>query len=832
MENPYADKIKEALKEGYTPDEVNQFLKEKRGVENPDQYTRQVINSSIDEARSQGYKEDEITQHLTEDRNIPKEYLDNMQPSTETFVQPNYTVPEDDKVTMTQPEMQQQAELRAADLSSEYQTIYSKYSTLGKQLQGIYDPKKAQEAQQDIATLNKLIVDKLGENDIDARVNPETGDIEMKQEDGSYTPVDSSMLNDIINRKFEMGGAIAGGIAGAKVPGPWPVKLAGSIIGSAVGASAGRGLDIVSQAAKLKEDLQAGFVWQQMKDAGAADVVMNVVGQPIARGGLATARMLKRAYDFVLGGNVNGAYQLMKDSMFISDEEAKAIVRKWEELNQAQLPGKTPEEKAIAGVIVTQPGSEGVLKAAAATDPKASAVVANQINQRAQQLLQATKDISFDKPAKEFVQALDNYTDDVMTHFSLVKDQGIKQVPDTYYYDVNKLGLDKLKEIAEKNIDGLDAREKLEALLTKIRDNTEKDDFGSLLELRSIVNDFKYNKKLVTPADYEGVNAVLKGIDTEINRVAHTEMKDGKTWLKNWKLAKDEYAKLQRVKKNELIKALGVKFRKDPTGNFERITAKKLDDKKLISNLTRMIGTADNTFDEVLSKLPKKVQGRVEGQVLNELVDKYTAGAEGELRATHFPELAKHLQAVKFRSPKAKQIKRVIMRMSEVYRNDPNLARVSGSISLPRFQSYLTTDPVVRAKFEIASNIFNYIKRIMPGNTANTLSLVDNVGKLLEKPLNQKAVQEYMKNLPKDERVVQEKLVRKLQQAVAQYGKSEVQQKPATMEDAMRILGVDELTYKEAEKPEVLQKLRDAGYQEFQLGDKTINLQGGTDAKK
>ena len=65
-----------------------------------------------------------------------------------------------------------------------------------------------------------------------------------------------------------------------------------------------------------------------------------------------------------------------------------------------------------------------------------------------------------------------------------------------------------------------------------------------------------------------------------------------------------------------------------------------------------------------------------------------------------------------------------------------DLYRVNCQITIPKFQSYLTVDPVVRAKFEVASGIFNYIKSKAPGDANRQLALVRATSKLLEKPLD------------------------------------------------------------------------------------------------
>ena len=68
------------------------------------------------------------------------------------------------------------------------------------------------------------------------------------------------------------------------------------------------------------------------------------------------------------------------------------------------------------------------------------------------------------------------------------------------------------------------------------------------------------------------------------------------------------------------------------------------------------------------------------------------------------------------------QLRKQLIELSEVFKNDVYLAQTAGQVNIPKFQSYLTADPVVRMKYETASGVFNYIKSKMPGDANRQLS--------------------------------------------------------------------------------------------------------------
>jgi hypothetical protein len=191
---------------------------------------------------------------------------------------------------------------------------------------------------------------------------------------------------------------------------------------------------------------------------------------------------------------------------------------------------------------------------------------------------------------------------------------------------------------------------------------------------------------------------------------------------------------------------------------YKAITKEGVDEDSVIKALSKYIRAEDDTFIKVMEKLPKNVRNRVDGAVLNQLVEKYAAGTVGGNRAINFPLLSKEISKVRWSSPKTEQLTRTIHRMADVFKNDVNLAKVSGNISIPKFQSYLTTDPVVRMKYEIASGMFNYVKQLLATDQAAATALVKNTGALLENPLSSKTIKDIKRAMPKDKRQFRDRL--------------------------------------------------------------------------
>jgi len=403
---------------------------------------------------------------------------------------------------------------------------------------------------------------------------------------------------------------------------------------------------------------------------------------------------------------------------------------------------KTDAEKAIYALTQTQKGGEAIVSAASKLDATASATVRNQVAKRAEDVLKITDELRADNVQAIVNQNLKSYTDEVKGFYKQVK-EAPKEFTTDYSFDFDKLGIQPIVETIGAKIENPAIKQRFVNTLTKIEQASEGRTFNDLIDLRQAVNDIKFNGPNLKFSDAKTLDNAISAIDNEIDTAAKTHIPQYETWAKNWDTAKVEYAKMKDLESNILYKVL---------------TKPGINEDTVVKAFTKYIGAGDNTFYQVMEKLPKNVQNRIEGSVLNNLTEKYAAGTLGGNRAIHFPLLSQELKKVSWQSPKTKQTVRTINRMAEVFKNDVNLARVSGGIEIPRFQSYLTTDPIVRLKFEVASKFFNHIKQFYPGDEANALALVKHASKLLENPISDKSLKDMMRTIPLERRKFREKL--------------------------------------------------------------------------
>ncbi len=630
---------------------------------------------------------------------------------------------------------------QAGDIKQSVENLYSRYGTTGKQIGGVFNREMRKEAEAEVRVVNQQVLNELNSRGIKAKYNRD-GELEIINDDGTSTLASGSLFRELYKYKWEMAGAAGGALAGARLGAfaGTPGQVVGGLAGSAIGAFSGSGLDAMANNIDLVNKANDDVILDKMTDAGITDIVLGGVGAGAAKAAVGTGRLAKRIFDLVFQGNTQGAAKHLYDHFGVTKEEAMERVAKVEQL-VGPLRG-TDEEKAIQALTQTYRGGEGVVQAATALDPKASANMANQIFKRADDVLQQSKKLSADNVQTIVNQNMARYTDEVKAYYRNVK-EAPKEFTKNYRFNFDDLGIKPLTDSIGNRIEDPRTKERFANLLTRIENASEGRTFQDLIDLRQAVNDIKFSKKTLKYTDSQALNKVINTIDSEIAEAGKVHIPSYDTWAKSWTNAKSEYSKMKDLESNVLFRAL---------------SKPGVNESTVVKAFSRYISAGDNTFYDVMEKLPKPVQNKVEGSVFNDLVERYTAGDVGTNRAVHFPQLSKELKKVSWKSPKVKQQVRALNRMSEVFTNDVNLARVSGRIQIPEFQSYLTTDPIVRLKYEIASSIFNKVKQYSFTDEANALALVKSTGRLLENPLHERNFKDLMRTLPRETRTFREKL--------------------------------------------------------------------------
>lgn len=779
------DKIEKALKSGYSKDEISSYMSKSQGL-SPDDANAKVVESvqsKIQDASKAGYSQKEIKDYLIENR-FDGQVIDDAMKTVhldQSYKKTDYNPSDPAQAPVVE---------SAQNVADLYRNIYSKYSTVGNEVLGVFDEQAGIQARRDVNQLNVGIVNKLKESKMDAFVDPNTGDPMVREANGYAHPVDSSMLSSLVNSKGEIAGAIAGGSAGAALGAMTPVPggaLVGGVVGSMAGAAAGRGLDLAYNSSLIKEKIEKQLYLSQMKQAGIMDGVASVLGAGIVKLGSAGAKGVMKGWRYFSAGNTKGAYKALLENLNITDEEAKEMVSNWEKHSNSarvqqsvvdtgvgQVPvtkiskvdalkGLSDEQKAIKVISNTAPGAENAVRHAASSDPKMTNALLESINKRAKGIQQTANAFNDQDLGNTVRMDLNAYEKDVKDFYGQVKDQGIAHVNGTdFKFDLNKVAVKPVMDNIAKKISNPKVQEQFLLYATRIENASADRSFGGLIELRQAVNDFKYSRSELSRPDAEAVNKVINRIDTQINNAATEYMPGkGKQWIENFKTAKVEYAKMKQLEENAVYKAIT----KEPaTEKSIRTVLSKYGEAKTVDS---------EVFNEVVDRMSGVTRSKVETAAFKNLLDKNTYGASTELQAVHFPQLAEDLKSLNIQTPEGKGIVRVVDEIAKIYRNDAVLSSIIGNTPMPKMAGSLSSNLLQKAKYSLIGAVWNRVVMYAPGKTARNMALVHQVGRLLESPLNYKASEDMVRMVPRESQSEMRSLVKDLQQqtAKADFGK-------------------------------------------------------------
>jgi len=553
----------------------------------------------------------------------------------------------------------------------------------------------------------------------------------MTNPDGTKSRVDEGMWDSLKAEEGAITGAVTGGLAASRLPIPHPLaKGAAIVVGGAVGAAAGSIYDTAKASMNMHEEL----AWTTYAHNAMNESQLSVFGELVGMGLFKTVggavKHTRGAWKKLLAGNKEGARIALREELKITDDAAEEMLNKLERV--ATVPGKTTD-KDIASFVLTQPGGEEIMRVAGDIDPAAHRTVALDIDSRAKDLLKTSSELTDENFGKTMKQDLVNYTNDVSDFFEQTKQQAAQSPHvNAYSFNYHKLGVEPVLKLMASKIDDLAASERFVFKMNKIKERADGRSFADLLDLRKTINGFRFGRGLKKASEQKQFKELIIKIDEMIDEGADVVLENPEQWKKDWKKANSQYAQMKGLEKNMLAKAL-----RKPG----------ITEEQIVKNLSRYITSVDETWTDVVSKLPKAAQEKAEGAVLNHMTNKYTAGLEGGLRATNFPMLSEELAKISFTTKEARQMKGAIDKLAQVFLNDIPLAQQTGTITIPKNQSYLTTDPVARLKYEFANVMFRRVKEHMPTRKSRALALMMRTTKLLENPLDVKSARALMKEV-------------------------------------------------------------------------------------
>lgn len=729
-------------------------------------------------------------------------------------------------------------EMTPKEMLAKMETVYPDNSFVTTNIAGFFGDQEAKRiSDESVAAQRNRITAEAAKRGLNVRWDEGSGEW-LAQTDQGEVVVTPEWYRSFWESKGEFvlgftGGTFAAAQAMKRAPGGVKGKLLaglGVVGATAVAAIAGTELDYLHSAMVLQQDFEAEAMARKAFTSAELSVIGDAAAIGLIKVGGASWRGMKNAVEFVRGGFLDRAGTALEETFFITKETAEVLVKRLERV--ADVPAQSDIDRAITGVALTRPGGEELVSASVHTDPRASRAVVKAIDDRAKDLLSSTQALEGEAVGRFLRDELEGYTSMVRDNFARVKaEASAAPRSNNFKFDYDKLALDPVLQRLLGNIENKDLAYKFAKQSQRIRDMSKSRRLGDLIELRQLVNEFRYNKRISNAKDYQMLDEIRGNIDTAVRQGAYATMENPQRWLAEWKTANRQYSEMKELQKNALYKVL------QRPGVSEKVIGQAL---------AKYAPSLDGTFVDVMAKLPKKTRERAEGAVLNNLAEKYTAGAVDGVRATDFPALAKELEEITMTSPESRKMKKAIGELAQVFKNDQPLSQASGGIQVQKFAQALTTDPVAKAKFAFASHMFHYVRSLAPTKSGRASALIVKTAQVLENPVNSKTIKELTEMLDGEVNVAPEleELVKRatLQQAegggmprMKLYGDGKIlamkgagtehsipMHRVARTEDVRQMAEAAGINMADKKALDIL--LRDRGYLAVQLGENKVRL--------
>lgn len=645
------------------------------------------------------------------------------------------------------------------DLAAKYNNIATKYNTF-KQVKGLLGNQQSKkDLAQDSAEVAEFIFQGLLTHGFDMVKIINTGpnqtiidsndprynniylnvDLGFKDEKGELVFITPGIIQNFNNARFEMAGAITGAIAGASIAAQIPIPPitlptiiakglvigTGALIGGATAAGTGRGLDIYFNAWQVKEEIDTLRILDQMVDAAYTDAIWTVGIGITLKAGVTVVKGLYNAALSVpskIGISTGRAERTLQRVLNISSEQADEIVLEWAKLNTMSKNIEDISRENKLGIIVsTSRKGTNLLSSVTSRDVAVANIVTEFADKRAKGLLELSKGLKDPNITRRVIDELTDYTSGVKAAYSNIKQIGANLLKSKIFkFDYDRILYKPLERQLSQQLQNASKFDKVDRFVTTIATTSQKRDFKSLLDSRTLINDFKRANKDLDEVQVKVLTNAIKRLD---NKIASEiiEVENGKEWLKAYKVAIIERDKMFKVKENILFKAL---------------TKKGTNPDQQIKSFVNLIRAEDGTYIELVSKLPRNTADKMEVEVANSLINRYTVGDISDVQAIQFPELAEEMSKYPFKAAEAKRLKSLVNQMAVVYKNDIALVRSSGRLATTAGSSGIGINLFTRAKTQLSGGIFASLTKFRPGKVAGERVLVDKLIKVLENPLD------------------------------------------------------------------------------------------------
>ncbi|PAF51987.1 DUF3519 domain-containing protein [Helicobacter sp. 13S00477-4] len=551
-----------------------------------------------------------------------------------------------------------------------------------------------------------------------------------------------TILDDIKSMKYEIGnsiaGAFSGGIAGAKYGKNWQSKVAGGLVGSALGAYSGAGLDYALNNWALDRKADNKELLNKMGEAGALDLIGNTAllgsGKLLAKSYKSLIntpsfikKSLKYAKQQAINVNVNAIPKVM-ESVGIPYQKAKDISKQFEKYYETRYSVNDPDT-LIGKILDSIPTDKDVLEKekiafdvayqnpvlfkhiahVAQKNPQFSHTLYTIITDRANKIAK-NPDIELG----DIQSAIKGYESDLKQEYGQSIDLFKQVLPKYRFYPQDFI--DNKLESLQRHL----GESKSEGIITGIRNQLEDIgdrgiDVEDMIDLRKTIN-----KNLRTHKYSYNDKGTLKDINSYIDNEIYTALEKnlpdnealGNKLKTQWQDVNAKYAELSSLQDTKLYKDIFSK-------NYN-------SDNKLSASFSKWLGTKDKLSDTIIGKLDSRMQDLTQSYIISKEIEKHIQRTNTAGKYVDWLSLRDSLDKLetKITNESLKDYISELRGMSQLFYNDAQIMKMiqNGDIAVSIGANGLSTNYITKFHTSFVNSTFKKLLAYLPTQTGRNLA--------------------------------------------------------------------------------------------------------------
>jgi hypothetical protein len=551
-----------------------------------------------------------------------------------------------------------------------------------------------------------------------------------------------SVVDGIVADAGEISGAAYGAYKGAELAKKIPNPIARALVilsSSGVGAVTGTAYDTAINELKGNQDLNIEDYLNELSKSAVLDVAGTSLGFGVVKVGGKLIELPKQVKDYIVNGNINGAREILKKDLKISEEfiddaleQAKQNYKEVEDYTSKGITGKAKQQEELLAATLEK-GDANIIKGAITNNETAARNLSDTIDQRTTNIQNELNNKSSKIGGEEIKNYLNGHELSVKSDFNnMRKDFSDAFQEVNYKFELEDLNLNSVFRDMSKRVQDPDAKKRFLTLQTSIK-NTIYDsnaqvgierDIDGLLDLRQQLNRFygQNEKYLTNKKDKDTFTSLKENLDNQIYKAVNDNLPDelATRLIDRFSKSMEKYRELGALSENKV---------------FKGIMGDAQSSEYRMDKLIKHMADDDSYVDDVLSKMSPNARQTVEVAVIRDITDSFTAKTAQGQKAIAFEDLGKELQSIKrnVRSELGKETIENLITYADKFGNKDllYLDMAKGITTKPKHNIATTLDGKI--KMETANMFFQFIQSIKPGDDAKRLALQRHIGKALEK---------------------------------------------------------------------------------------------------